>query len=191
MRLFSVVSGKLTKKLKARNKEMKQQPPIISPVVLIRWLLGYTRLTVSSFYDLPITSWVAVIRWWLGDNQEKKVHVHLPPPVSQFGSQLSDDDTELLLDTRKNVECCELSVEPTNYQKRVPMSSAILLKARKEIRFTLQPTKKDKTFYMSFFHNCATLLIILNSRLLFFSVRTTRFLNKLLSLPKISCKTTY
>ena len=119
MRLFSVVSGKLIKKLKACNKEMKQQPPIISPVVLIRWLLKYTRLTVSSFYDLSITCWVAVIQWWLGDNQEKKVHVRLPPPVSQFGSQLSDDDTELLLDTRKNLECCELSVEPTNYQKRV------------------------------------------------------------------------
>ena len=98
------LSGKLIKKLKARNKEMKQQPPIISPVVLIRWKLGYTRLTVSPSYGLPIlTSWVALIRWRLGDNQEKKVHVRLLPPVSQFGSQLFDDDTKLLVNTRHNL----------------------------------------------------------------------------------------
>ena len=80
---------------------MKQLPPIICPVVLTRWLLGYTRLTLSPCYDIPITSWVTLIRWCLGDNQ-KKVHVRVPPLVSQFGCSLFDDDTELLVDTPKN-----------------------------------------------------------------------------------------
>ena len=80
---------------------MKQQPPIISAVVVIRWLLRYTRLSVSPCSDVPITSWGALIRWCLGDNQ-KKVHVRVPPLVSQFGCPLFDDDTELLVDTPKN-----------------------------------------------------------------------------------------
>ena len=51
MRLFIVVSGKLIKKLKARNKVVKQQPPIISPVVLFD---GYSDILAKVRVHLTI-----------------------------------------------------------------------------------------------------------------------------------------